>query len=835
MFLVALPIDALLSEILASLSANPNLVLSAEPGAGKTTRVPRALLDNGLLEKGECWILEPRRLAARLAAARVAEELGEELGKRVGYAVRFEQKVSKATRIRFVTEALLLRRLQADPTLKGISTVILDEFHERHLHTDLALTLTRRLQKTLRPDLRILVMSATLEAESLCSFLDAPHLKCEGRAFPVEIRHRLRPDSRSLPEQVAEAVDSLYREGLKGHTLVFLPGAAEIRACEKASVKLAERHGLSVLPLHGSLSFDAQKAAVAPSNFPKLLLSTNVAESSVTIEGISAVVDSGLGREAMHSPWSGLTSLRTTKISRARCIQRSGRAGRTASGICLRLFSEAEFQARTAFDLPEIQRSDLSESVLLLNALGINDPTNLPWFEEPSRQAVESACHLLDRLGAFDHSGGLSPLGTRMVALPLHPRLARLVIAGEDLGIPDLAKLAAVLLETGDLSVKTSLSKKTEMSSSFDPDFLHRVDQFREAEASHFNPSAIRAVGLDPSAVLQANRAYQALAGRTHVVENQAAHQEEVLRLALLMAFPDRVAQSGGEKTYALSSGGGARLTPGSSVRSAPLILALEADCVTGGSGGEVLIRTTSTLEPEWLLDAFPDHIYEQTELVFHPGTGKVERRAKLWYDELCLEESRRPARPGEEGVAACLAAALKDRGLGEAGQGLDRLLDRSVFLSRLRPDLAIPAREALLNHLLETACAEATCLKDVETTNWTAIVKEVIGTEGSRLLDSWAPETVSLTKRRVPVNYGAEKPWIESRLQDFLGMKDGPRIAGGSVPLVLHLLAPNHRAVQVTTDLKGFWERAYQELRPQLSRRYPKHQWPENPLEKAN
>ena len=334
-----LPIDPRLPEITASLGVHPNLVLLADPGAGKTTRIPPALLDAGLLGEGECWILEPRRLAARLAATRVADELGEELGRTAGYAVRFEQKVSKATRLRYVTEGLLLRRLQGDPGLKGISAVVLDEFHERHLHTDLALTLLRRLQRGARPDLRLLVMSATLDPGPVAAYLDAPVIRSEGRAFPVETVFLARPDDRPLEQQVAEALDRLYGEGLKDHTLVFLPGAAEIRACLRGCEALAVRRGLSLRPLHGELSPEAQAFALAASDVPKVILSTNVAESSVTLDGIGAVVDSGLGREAAHSPWSGLSGLRTVRISRARCVQRTGRAGRTGPGRCLRLFT----------------------------------------------------------------------------------------------------------------------------------------------------------------------------------------------------------------------------------------------------------------------------------------------------------------------------------------------------------------------------------------------------------------------------------------------------------------------------------------------------------------
>jgi len=826
--LLPLPIDPLLPQILSVLRSGSDLVLEAEPGAGKTTRVPRALLDGGLLDKGECWVLEPRRLAARLAAVRVADELCEELGRRVGYAVRFEQRVSRATRIRFVTEGLLLRRMQEDPQLNGIAVVILDEFHERHVHTDLAITLLKRLERT-RPDLRIIVMSATLDAEPVAAYLGAQRLRCEGRGFPVDIRHASRPDDRPLGVKVAEALERIQQEGRRGHTLVFLPGAAEIRQCLSSCDELARRFGWKLLPLHGSLSFEAQKAAVAPSSEPKVIFSTNVAESSVTVEGVTTIIDSGLGREATHSPWSGLSSLRTTRISQARCVQRAGRAGHTAPGLCLRLFTEAEFGARPAFDTPELHRADLAEAMLSLCATGVTNAAALDWFEAPPPKALESAARLLHRLGAMDEAGGISAQGRAMAALPLHPRLARLVVAGDEAGIPSLARLAAALLETGDLAARTNLDRRrTAPGHALESDLWLRLDAYQEVEAADFAAGACRAAGLDLGAVNQARQAFRALDGRTKAQE--PADAEERLLQALLRAYPDRVAKAGGSGTFALLGGGGARLDPASRVKSG-LILALEAEEQTKGTGREVLIRTASRAEPEWLLEYFPEAIRESVELSFNASKGQVDRRSSLWYEDLCLEETRRAALAGEPGVAECLAKAALQRGLGGMQETVDRLLDRAEFLARSRPDLALPQRPELLERLLTKACEDGRSLKGLEVVDWPWTLKAVIGPEASRLLDAWAPDIVLLRKRRVKVNYGGETPWIESRLQDFLGLKEGPRIAEGSVPLVLHLLAPNNRAVQVTTDLAGFWERTYPQIRPGLSRRYPKHLWPENPV----
>jgi ATP-dependent helicase HrpB len=818
-----LPIDPLLPRIVESLRANPNLVLQADPGAGKTTRVPPALRSAGLLGDGECWILEPRRLAARLAAARVADELGEPLGQSAGYAVRFEQKVSKATRLRFVTEGLLLRRLQADPGLGGIAAVVLDEFHERHLHTDLALTLLRRIQREDRPDLRLLVMSATLDPGPVAAFLDAPVLKSEGRAFPVETAFLPRPDDRPLEQQVAEALDRLYGTGLRGHTLVFLPGAAEIRACLKGCEALAARRGLSLRPLHGELSPEAQAHALEATVAPKVILSTNVAESSVTLDGIGAVVDSGLGREASHSPWSGLSGLRTVRISQARCLQRSGRAGRTGPGRCLRLYTEADFGARPAFDTPELQRSDLAEPLLALRGMGVDDPAGLTWFEAPPEASLAAAEALLSRLGALVE-GALSPVGRRMAALPLHPRMARLAVAGQDLGIPQLALRAAALLETGSLSARQGLDRApAQADHGADSDLLLRLDQFEEAEAAGFGAGACRAAGLDPSALQRARRAAQSLA---RLLPSPAEPPDAEARLlkALLLAYPDRVGQLSANGTCAFAGGGGARLDAASRVRRPGLILALEAESSRQGPGGQTLIRLASRCEADWLLDAFAERLEEVDELVFNASAGRVERRTELRFDGLPIDASRGPADPADPRAAGLLAEALRERPLDEVPA---RLLARLVFLRRHRPELELP--EDLLGPLLARACAGRTSLREAQDLDWSAALRQAFPADTLRLLDAWAPEAVQLPKGRpAKIHYEDDPPWIASRLQDFWGLKKSPAVAGGAVPLVLHLLAPNLRAVQVTTDLAGFWQRAYKELRPALSRRYPRHHWPE-------
>jgi len=818
-----LPIDPLLPQLVENLRQRPNLVLQADPGAGKTTRVPPALLESGLLGEGECWILEPRRLAARLAATRVAEELGEVLGQRAGYAVRFEQKVSKATRLRFVTEGLLLRRLHGDPQLRGISAVVLDEFHERHLHTDLGITLLRRLQRESRPDLKLVVMSATLDPGPVAAYLEAPVMKSEGRVFPVDTAFLPRPDDRHVEQQVADALERLYGEGLRQHTLVFLPGAAEIRACLKGCEAVAARHGLSLRPLHGDLSPEAQAHALEVTATPKVILSTNVAESSVTLDGIGAVVDSGLGREASHSPWSGLSGLRTVRISQARCAQRTGRAGRTGPGRCLRLYTEADFGSRPAFDIPELQRADLAEPLLALHGMGIGHPEALDWFEAPPATSLGAAETLLTRLGALE-DGALSPVGRRMADLPLHPRLARLAVAGTDLGIPQLALRAAALLETGSLSARQGLDRApVKTGHGADSDLLLRLDQFEEAEAAGFGAGACRAAGLDMAAIQRARRAVQSLSRFLPSPAGPADAEARLLK-ALLLAYPDRVGQLSANGTCAFAAGGGAKLDPASRVRRPGLILALEAEAVKQGTGGQTLIRQASRCEADWLLEAFPERLEDIDEVVFNASAGRVERRTEIRFDGLSIDVSRGPADPADPRVASLLAEGLRDRPLDEVPT---RFLARLAFLRKHRPDLDLP--EDLLGPLLAGACRGRSTLREVQDVDWPAALRQAFPADTLRLLDAWAPEAIQLPKGRpTKVHYEDDPPWIASRLQDFWGLKKSPAVAGGAVPLVLHLLAPNMRAVQVTTDLTGFWQRVYKELRPGLSRRYPKHHWPE-------
>jgi ATP-dependent helicase HrpB len=871
-----LPIDPLLPEVVAALRQGPALVLEAPPGAGKTTRVPRALLEAGLAGSGEIVVLEPRRLAARMAARRVAGELGEQPGQTVGWQVRFEDVSGPTTRLRYLTEALLTRRLLAEPGLPGVGAVVLDEFHERHLAGDLALALVHRLQRTLRPDLKLVVMSATLDAAPVARFLGSPSLRSEGRAFPVAIEF-LTPEEASrdqhLDERVASAVRRVLREEPDGHVLVFLPGAAEIRRSREAlqALPAVESGAVDVLPLHGDLPPEEQDRAVRPSARRKVILSTNVAESSVTIAGVVAVIDAGLARVAAHAPWSGLPTLELRKVSRASAAQRAGRAGRTRAGRCLRLYTRHDHDARPEFDAPEIRREDLAETALALASVGTSD---LEWLEPPPGPAWAAAGALLRRLGALDPAGAITPLGRRLLRFPLHPRLARLVVAAADGGAGGGGALLAALVGERDIRERWDRDRRGGLSPTGPSDLLELAALFEEASKARFAEGKLRGLGLVPGAVQAVERARQQIARlvkspsarpehRPFHPERSSAHPERsaaeskeaesksedarateaALLMATLAAFPDRVARrrAAGSDELALAGGGSARLAQESVVRDAPLLVAVDAEerraragDRPGGAG--VTVRLASAVTLEMLLDLFPDALRYRTDVRWNASAERVDGFEQLLYEDLVLEETR--AQQLDPGLAAAAlaeaAAAAGPRAFADPG-ALDRLLARMAFAARHAPESGLaPPDDAALSAALTALCQGHRSFAELREARIEGALLGLLTGPQRAALERLAPERVTLPGgRSVQIQYeaGDKPPWIESRLQDFFGMSTGPSAAGGRVPLVLHLLAPNQRAVQVTTDLAGFWERHYPALRRELMRRYPRHAWPEDPL----
>lgn len=820
-----LPIDPLLPSIVARLREEGALVLEAPPGAGKTTRVPRALLDAG--EDGEIVVLEPRRLAARLAARRVAEELGERVGDTIGYTVRFEDVSSKKTRVRFVTEGVLTRRLVAEPDLPGVSTVLLDEFHERHLAGDLALALLRRLRERRGGALRLGLMSATLDAEPIAARLGCGVVRSEGRAYEVRLVHEEPGDDRALELRATSALRALLRDGLDGNVLVFMPGAAEIRRTMESFEGLAREHGLEVVALHGEMSAQDQDRALARGGARRVIVSTNVAESSVTLPDIVAVIDSGLARVASHAAWSGLPRVELARVSRASCVQRAGRAGRTRAGACIRLYTRADFEGRPAHDEPEIRRSDLTQTVLELASIGALDP---PWLDPPREDAWAAARALLERLGALDARGAPTALGRRMVSLPLPPRLSRFVIEASDRGAREEGCKVAALLQERDIRARARVDVggagrvhdiATEAS-----DVIALLDLFEEAEGRGFSRDAIRAAALDARAVTSADRARKQIDRALPRAPEpaRAAAPDESVAIALLAAFPDRVARrrAPGSRDLALAGGGTASLAETSAVRDAPFVVCVDAE----SRGGRTVVRLASAIEPEWLIDLFADRVTETDTIALDADKGAVVRVSRMAYESMTLTESSSPA-AGHPGAAERLAAHAWERGAHRFAQEgeLERWLARVALVAAKDPSL-VSLDDAHVRAALVAMCEGRSSLAELEGDD---LVRHLAGAHPKEAAAAarLAPERVTLASGRAArVEYERGRaPFVASYLQDFFGMREGPQIAGA--PAVLHLLAPNKRAVQVTTDLAGFWERHYPSVRKELMRKYPRHAWP--------
>ncbi|MCU1325771.1 MAG: hrpB [Bryobacterales bacterium] len=770
-----LPVDSILPEILAYLRSASAIVIEAAPGAGKTTRVPPALLTLG---PGDVLVLEPRRIAARMAARRVADEMGETVGGLVGYQVRFEDVSGPRTRLRFLTEGVLTRRLISDPLLKGVSTVVLDEFHERHIDTDLGLTLLRRLQRTSRPDLRIVVMSATLDPAPVAKYLgNCPCVRSEGRLFPVAVSYS--PYSPApLEQQLAEALELMLPK-TDGDVLVFLPGAAEIHRTARSIDPLARRMNLMVAQLFGDLSPEEQDRAVATASRRKVILSTNIAESSITIEGVRVVIDSGLARVASDSPWTGLPSLELRRISKASADQRAGRAGRTGPGTVVRLFTAEDFHRRPARDVPEIMRRELSQLCLQLEVAGIHDAGELEWLDAPTPAAIEAAESLLDRLRARGSEA------ERVARLPLHPRLARLVLDAEANGAGQQGARAAALLSSGQR--------------------IQTLDDEPDQRTK---------------AILNQLRRH---------VSNRTQGGEEGFGKALLAAFPDRVGRARPGGTVLLSTGSSATMLkpPGE------FLVAIDVE--TRNDKPVPLIRIAHAINADWLLDLFPDRVVDRTQVEWHRQGERVEAVSAMLYDALVIDETR-GAMPDAEAAAALLAEKVLEA-------GLERFIDPAE-LAAMHARVEFAADHSAIQKLdpaLLTRVAAELCYGLRSFADFAKIADRLLPSIerslDSALLDQVAPARLRLPSGRwTKVHYEAGKPpWVASRLQDFFGITETPKVARGAVALVVHLLAPNQRPVQTTTDLAGFWQRLYPQLRRELGRRYPRHAWPENPLKPAD
>jgi ATP-dependent helicase HrpB len=802
----ALPIDAVLAELAASLVARPNAVLVAPPGAGKTTRVPLALLDEPWVEGRKLIILEPRRLAARAAAERMASTMGEAVGGTVGLRVRLGSKISAKTRIEVVTEGVFARMILDDPALEGVAAVLFDEFHERSLDADLGLALALDAQGGLREDLRLLAMSATLDGARVANLLgDAPVIRSEGRAYPVETRYLGRDPNRRIEEQVADAVMRALRAE-PGSVLVFLPGQGEIRRVETLLRERVTDPAIDIAPLYGALDRGEQDLAVSParSGRRKVVLATSIAETSLTIEGVRVVVDSGLARVPVFEPDLGLTRLETVRVSRAAADQRRGRAGRVESGICYRLWEEAATSALEPFGRPEILSADLSPLLLDCAAWGVTDPTSLAFLDPPPAPALKEARTLLQELDALDGEGRITQMGRRLRSLALPPRLARMVVAAGDMRrARDAADLAAVLVERGLGGDVVDLAERVER---FRRDRSKRAEDMRRMASGW-----ARAASAADSA---SSGAYGPL---------------------LALAYPDRIAKARGKPgEYLMASGRAASLEAHDRLAREPFLAVAEVT----GSAAASRILAAAALSAEDLEEAVGAHIEEREEVVFDRGAKALRARKIRRYGALVLTERPLPV-PQTEEAAKALARGLASLGPGAWPwpKALAQWRERVMFLRRAEgyewPDLSDETLAATVETWLAPHLVGRTGLNDLGTDTLSTALRALLPWPQQRQLDEEAPTHIEVpTGSQIPIDYGGEEgPVLAVRVQELFGLDKHPTLAGGRVPLILHLLSPAQRPIQITRDLPGFWRGSWAAVRADMRGQYPKHPWPDDPL----
>jgi ATP-dependent helicase HrpB len=823
--MAALPIEEVLPELRAQLASRRAVVLQAPPGAGKTTMVPLALLDAPWLAGRSIVILEPRRLAARAAAMRMSQLRGEGVGETVGYRIRFESKVSARTRIEVLTEGILTRRLQGDPELKGVGLVIFDEFHERHLHADLALALCLDCQRGLREDLKILVMSATLDGAAISRLLEnAPIVASTGRSYPVDIRYQPRDPQGSLPPIVAEAVVRALGES-DGDALAFLPGAWEIRRTQEL---LQERLGdaVDILPLYGDLPWEAQDRAIRPgSTRRKIVLATPIAETSLTIEGVRVVVDAGFARVPQFDPGSGLSRLTTVRVSRASADQRAGRAGRTAPGVCYRLWGESTQRGLVPQSAPEIRTADLAPLTLELSAWGVSDVNSLSWLDPPPAPALAQARKLLTELDALDAEGRLTDAGQAMVALPLHPRLAHMLYYARTLGMGDLACDVAALLSERD--VLASNARRS-------VDFGARLDALRAFRDR--GRAGVQALGADVNACQRVSQAADQYRRLLRLAADRHDPSIDRVGLLLALAYPDRVALARDKSSgrYLLASGRGARLREDEMRLRAPCIVAASLDA----REEEGLIYLAAPLDEADLRRHFAGHIRVEDRVRWDSPKQVVVAQREELFGALILESKPLP-KAAPERVRDAMLEGIRRLGI-EAlpwSPELRQWQARVLCLREWCPEEGLPdvSDGALLESLeqwLAPFLDGITRRDHLSRIDLGAALNALLEWKQARRLDEGAPTHIEVPSgSRLRLEYApGQSPVLAVKLQEMFGSADTPRVAWGRVPVTLHLLSPARRPIQVTQDLRGFWDRTYSEVKKELKGRYPKHPWPDDP-----
>jgi ATP-dependent helicase HrpB len=824
-----LPIEDVLPEVASGLRGHGAVVLVAPTGAGKTTRVPPALLDAGLAGGKTVVVLEPRRLAARAAARRIAFERGVELGGEVGYQVRFDRRASAATRLLVVTEGVLVRMLQDDPFLEQVGAVVFDEIHERSLDTDLALAMARRVQRDARPELKLVAMSATLAPAALARFLgDAPVVASEGRLFEVETRFVEREDDEWLEKRVVRGVAEVL-DATDGDVLVFLPGVGEIRRAGEALGELARKRGLDLRELFGDLPPERQDAALSRGPRRRVVLATNVAQTSVTVEGVTGVVDSGLARVLRYDAGVGLDRLEVDWISRASADQRRGRAGRTAPGVCLRLWTEARQRSLAPEDEPEIARVDLAGAVLELAAWGERDAAQFGWYEAPPAAALERARELLEALGALER-GAITRLGRDMARLPAPPRIARLLLAGAAEGHGARVALAAALLAERDPFRRGGARRHVPAHS----DVFERVLALEAFEArGHVHSDAGE---LAPAAAQGVLRARDQLA---RLVERRGGERgegfERALERAVLRAWPDRLAlrRGAGERRAVLVSGRGVRLAEESAVVDPDWFVCVDTDAGKRGERAEALVRVASGVRAE---DLPSERLRTADELEFDARRERVVAMRRTRLDALLVREVEVGVEAGPEAERVLAEAAARDpqRALALDDENVAGFLARVRSLALWRPELELPRfDEGDLARVLAPLCAGRTDFAALRHAAKCGALRDVLAWEQAAALERDAPERIEVPSgSSVRLAYEPGRaPVLAVRLQELFGLRETPRVAGGRVRVLLHLLGPNFRPQQVTDDLASFWANTYPLVRAELRRRYPRHAWPEDPL----
>ena len=840
----SLPIWEIHSQIIDSLRTGNRLILSAPTGSGKTTQVPQMLLQSGLLGDGQVVILQPRRLAARLLATRVAQELGVKLGREVGYQIRFENVTSADTKIRFVTEGVLLRQMIDDPQLKGVSVLLFDEFHERHLYGDITLARALDVQENSRSDLKIGVMSATLDADLLAQYLRPRVLTSEGRTFPVEIRYESEPsynDKRPIWEQAADAFSRYVRSGGQGDVLVFMPGGFEISQTIEAIRHTDEAKGFILLPLHGELPPNDQDAAVARYPQRKVVVSTNVAETSLTIDGVRLVIDSGLARIPRFDANRGINTLLVENISQSSSDQRAGRAGRTAPGVCMRLWSREEHSHRPPQELPEIKRLDLAEVVLTLKAAGVENLRKFRWLEPPDELSLTHAEELLADLGALGKHGTITPVGRKMLAFPIHPRYARMLLAAHEHGCVYQAALVAALTQGRDLLLRnvgrdTNQLREDLLGEKASSDFWILMRAWTYAAKNQFRLDACRKLGIHAVTARQVGPLFDhflRIAKKEGLDVEAREVKDEALQKCVLIGFSDRVAHRLDQGTLRCELVHNRRgvLARESVVQHANLFVAAEVREVEGKDEEvRTILSLATAIESQWLRELFPDDIEADLKVQFDPAQKRVVAAELSRFRGLALS-ARRVEPPPAEAAARLLAdeVVAGHLVLKEWDHTIEQWILRLNLLSKWCPDFELPPiTDEDRRHLIEQVCHGAIGYKDIKDREVRAVVQSWLSHAQRELLDKHAPERLSLANGRTPkVSYEASNPpHIAMRIQELYDVMQTPKIAMGRVPVLVHILTPGMKPVQVTQDLANFWREHYPRVKSELQRRYPKHEW---------